>query len=150
MAYVLHMHDQNVLIPVRVNAKLSTCSTRATNNAYDLFKFMWEAMILCNKIIRWRHSNWLIKTHKIKCLCTHCVRMYVYVIYAQWSLCTYTHLSRTKLGCICNLYIHTHCIFFTLSYNSLALVFVVCHTTLNKLYVILSFLCCVDCFVALI
>ena len=64
--------------------------------------------------------------------------------YVQRSLCTYIHLSRTHVCCICaicNIFLHMHSIFCTLSYNNILVpMFVVYHTTLlNKVYLILLY-----------
>ena len=77
-------------------------------------------------------------------MCAWCVYVCVcdFCLYVQRSLCAYTHLSRTKVCCICVIYSFTCTvyIFCTLSYNSLGLMFVVYHTTRNKVYLILSYL----------
>ena len=77
-------------------------------------------------------------------MCAWCVYVCVcyFCLYVQRSLCTYTHLSHTKVCCICVIYSFTCTVYIscTLSYNSLGLMFVVYHTTRNKVYLILSYL----------
>ena len=78
-------------------------------------------------------------------LCAHdvcmCVCMWFLSVCAKVTLHIHSLVTYRSMLYMCNLFLYMHCIYFcTLSYNSLGLMFVVYHTTRNKVYLISSHL----------